>query len=270
MSLVPDDRNELAVWDFCGQQVRTCLDGDGNLWWAAKDVCDILGIVNSRNATARLHPHEKGVAQLDTPGGKQKIQVVSQSGLYKLIFKSTKPDAERFQDWVTSEVLPSIFETGQYIVAPQPEEPPAIGFTLVEALETALQQAKRVEELKAEKQLMLEEKRKMLPAVEFAKEVMVSKDTMTISDASRMMPQPVSYRKFFDWLEEQRVIFRDQTGNWKPHFRYLQAGYFDMAIQVDKSNPGGEPAWVNKQTRVTFRGLQFLIRLWREKNEHLF
>lgn len=87
---------------------------DGEPWFVANDVCNILGIVNSRDALSRLEDDEKGVGITDTLGGKQEMNIVNESGLYNLIFQSRKPEAKKFRKWVTSEVLPSIRKTGKY------------------------------------------------------------------------------------------------------------------------------------------------------------
>lgn len=109
---------ELIQFGFEGQEVRVHVDEIGNLWWVTVDVCKILGIVNSRNVIARLDPDQKGVRRMDTLGGMQDISIVNEHGLYRLIFRSNKPDAQRFQKWVFSEVLPSIRKTGKYEVIP--------------------------------------------------------------------------------------------------------------------------------------------------------
>lgn len=83
-------------------------------WWVAADVCRALDIVNSRDAINSLDDDEKGVANADTLGGAQDLNVVNESGLYALIFKSRKEEAKRFRKWVTSEVLPSIRKHGSY------------------------------------------------------------------------------------------------------------------------------------------------------------
>lgn len=87
---------------------------DGEPWWALKEVCRILEIVNARDAAARLDEDEKGVALADTPGGAQTITVISEAGLYRLIMRSEKPVAKRFQKWLFHEVLPQIRKTGSY------------------------------------------------------------------------------------------------------------------------------------------------------------
>lgn len=114
----------LRSFGYKGNSVRT-LEKDGVVWWVLVDVCRILGISNARNVSARLDEDEKGVHQIDTLGGKQKMIVVNESGLYSVLLRSDKPEAKPFKRWVTHEVLPSIRKTGQYISpkSAQPEKP---------------------------------------------------------------------------------------------------------------------------------------------------
>lgn len=87
----------------------------GEIWFIAKDVCDILGITNSRKALTALDNDEKGVTISDTLGGKQEMATINESGLYHLIFISRKTEAQQFRKWVTHDVLPSIRKNGFYI-----------------------------------------------------------------------------------------------------------------------------------------------------------
>lgn len=87
----------------------------GETWFVAKDLCEILGIRNSRDAVTNLDEDEKGVAITDTLGGKQEMATVNESGLYALIFQSRKAEAKAFRKWVTSEVLPAIRRQGFYV-----------------------------------------------------------------------------------------------------------------------------------------------------------
>lgn len=121
---------DLVKFEFKSHEVRTVVI-DGEPWFVAKDVCEILEIANSRDAITSLDEDEKGVAITDTPGGKQSLTTVSESGLYALIFKSRKPQAKAFRKWVTSEVLPQIRKTGKYEVQKTPQ-------TYIEALEALI------------------------------------------------------------------------------------------------------------------------------------
>ena len=105
--------NELQVFRYQGNEVRT-VEINGEPWFVLKDVCAVLGIGNSRMVFDRLDSDEKGVSQIDTPGGLQNVNIVNESGLYNVILRSDKSEAKLFRKWVTSEVLPSIRKTGGY------------------------------------------------------------------------------------------------------------------------------------------------------------
>lgn len=113
--------NALTNLSYKNHQVRT-INKNGELWWVLADICMILEIANSRNVFNRLDADEKGVHQIDTLGGKQQMQVISESGLYAVILRSDKPEAKPFRKWVTSEVLPSIRKTGKYEMKPAVSE----------------------------------------------------------------------------------------------------------------------------------------------------
>lgn len=102
---------ELILKQYEGNKVRTHIDDSGNIWFSAKDVCSVLDIANHRDATSKLDDDEKVSVLLD---GSQKQVVVSESGLYSLIFKSNKSEAKKFKKWITSDVIPSIRKTGSY------------------------------------------------------------------------------------------------------------------------------------------------------------
>lgn len=107
--------NELTV--FQNQEfgrLRTA-EIDGEVWFVGKDVARALGYSNPRDALSRhVDAEDKEVVKHDTPGGKQQITVINESGLYSLVLSSKLPGAKRFKHWVTSEVLPSIRKNGGY------------------------------------------------------------------------------------------------------------------------------------------------------------
>jgi anti-repressor protein len=86
---------------------------NGEPWFVAKDVCDVLDIKNTSQALAGVDPDYKHTQSLGLPG--RAPVLINESGLYSLILKSRKPEAKAFKKWVTSEVLPSIRKTGMYL-----------------------------------------------------------------------------------------------------------------------------------------------------------
>ena len=108
--------SNIQVFIYNNNQIRTVLI-DGEAWLVAKDVCEALGIQNHKDAISGLDEDEKcGVAITDPIGREQVTSVINEPGLYKLTFKSRKPEAKKFTRWVTHEVLPSIRRTGSYSV----------------------------------------------------------------------------------------------------------------------------------------------------------
>lgn len=99
-------------------EVRVAVDETGEPLFCLADVCKILGLDNSRQAKTRLD--QKGVISIDTltNGGVQKLDFINEPNLYRLIFQSRKSEAEVFQEWVFSEILPSIRKTGSYTQKP--------------------------------------------------------------------------------------------------------------------------------------------------------
>lgn len=96
-------------------KLRSFLDSDGNPWFVAADVCAILGL-NASNTSREdyLDRDEKGLYNVQTPGGEQKMLCINESGLYSLVLRSRKPEAKAFKRWICHEVLPAIRTTGQY------------------------------------------------------------------------------------------------------------------------------------------------------------
>lgn len=102
-----------STFNFGEHTIRVVIR-DGEPWFVASDVASALGYRDAANAGRTLKDRQKGTHSVSTLGGSQKLMVISEPGLYKLVLRSRKPDAEEFQDWVTEEVLPSIRKTGGY------------------------------------------------------------------------------------------------------------------------------------------------------------
>jgi prophage antirepressor-like protein len=103
----------IVLFEFDTRPVRTVMI-DGQPWFVASDLCAILEIENARDAVRSLP--QKGVvtSYTLTQGGPQKLKVVNEPNLYRLVFRSRKPEAEKFQDWIYETVIPAIRKTGQY------------------------------------------------------------------------------------------------------------------------------------------------------------
>ena len=120
-------------------EIRT-VTIDGEPWFVGRDVAEILGYSNPRDALAKhVDDEDKGVAKCDTLGGIQDLTIINESGLYSLILSSKMPTAKRFKRWVTSEVLPQIRKTGSYQRRLTPEEMMRIQLGMVDDHENRIQ-----------------------------------------------------------------------------------------------------------------------------------
>ncbi len=115
--------HNIVPFDFNSNTVRT-TEIDGDAWFVAKDLCDILELKNVSQACEKLESDEiDGIILNDTVGKKQEYICVSESGMYALVLRSRKPQAKAFRKWVTSEVLISIRKTGKYEAPEAKPEP---------------------------------------------------------------------------------------------------------------------------------------------------
>lgn len=110
--------DKLIPFKYDSKDVRVIKDDKGEPWWVAKDVCDVLELTNPTEAVRNLDDDERGTLRISegtsSEGGNPNVNIISESGLYTLIIRSNKPEARKFRKWVTSEVLPSIRQTGSY------------------------------------------------------------------------------------------------------------------------------------------------------------
>lgn len=125
------ETKEIIPFEFTQQRngyainthVTVIKDEEGNPWFVASEVCDILGYRNPWDAVGKhVRPHQKAplaIREVSSNGVKQNRNktIINEGGLYRLIMRSNVPAAEEFQDWVTDVVLPSIRKTGGYVHA---------------------------------------------------------------------------------------------------------------------------------------------------------
>lgn len=137
------------VFEYEDRPVRTALV-NGEPWFVAKDVCDILELGDVSKAVSRLDEDEKGTNSIPTPGGNQEMLVINEPGLYSLILGSRKPEAKLFKRWVVHEVLPAIRQTGMYAVPAITQEAPLVGQlqVLQQVVNGMVAQAQEVEQMK--------------------------------------------------------------------------------------------------------------------------
>lgn len=105
---------DISIYQFKNRPIRVFRDPQGESWWLARDICEVLQIKNHRDALGKLDSDEKGVVLTDTPGGAQQMVTINEPGMYRLIMRSRKVEAQEFQRWVSHEVIPAIRKRGYF------------------------------------------------------------------------------------------------------------------------------------------------------------
>ena len=155
---------------------------DDEPWFVGKDVAIILGYERTADAIrAHVDEDDKGVGEIQTPGGKQKIVIINESGLYSLVLSSKLPTAKKFKHWITSEVLPAIRKTGGYIAnAETMTDAEIMSKALLIAKQTIESREQRIHSLEAETE-------RMKPKEIFADAVSASNSSILIGDLAKIL-----------------------------------------------------------------------------------
>ena len=189
---------------------------NGDPWFVGKDVAAALGFTNPRDAiSTHVFDEDKGVESIDTLGGKQKMTVINESGLYALVFGSRLKSAQRFKHWVTSEVLPAIRKTGSY-QAPQGKE--LLALAVLEAQKTIEEQSKAIERMK--------------PKVIFANAVETSHTSILIGDLAKLLRQngvDIGAKRLFEYLRNHGYLIKRKGSDWNmPTQKSMNMGLFEI------------------------------------------
>lgn len=252
---------DIMPFDFHGQTVRTLTDSHGEPWFVAKDVCDILGITNSRDAMSSLDDDEKGVANTDTPGGRQNVSIVSEPGLYVLIGKSRKPEAKAFRRWVNHEVLPSIRKTGGYAMSSMSVEERAL--SIMGELKAIVDRQKRTITSQHEAIEQME------PKAEAYDTFIDHTGLYKVGEAAKLLSNsgtPMGQKRLFDFMESIGWIYRNH-GKWTAKQRQVDAGHLYMKDHVtNDTDSNGNPFQYPLTVYVTRRGLNLLQRKLADRN----
>ncbi len=223
--------------------VRT-LEENGTILFCATDAAKALGYAAPRKA---ILEHCKGVLKRNslTSGGEQEINFIQESDLYRLIFSSKLPNAEKFTDWVTGEVLPSIRKNGGYIAGQEELSPQELmAKALLVANKTLADREARISELTVQNQIMA-------PKAEYF-DALVDRNLLTnFRETAKELGIPP--KAFVDWLLAKKYLYRDQKGKLLPR-EDKNNGLFEVKeAKNEKTQWSGVQTLVTPKGRETFR-----------------
>lgn len=235
--------------------IRT-VDVNNEPWFVGKDVCEALRYSNSRKALAdHIKENHKGVTFCDTLGGKQRITIIDEAGLYSLVMRAKTEKAEAFQEWVTSEVLPAIRKTGGYLAGSEDmTDAEIMAKAVLVAQSTIRQRDQRIKELESDVAAAK-------PKVLFADAVSASDSTILIGDLAKLIKQnghPIGQKRLFCWMREQGYLIKRAGADYNsPTQRAMELGLFKIK-ETAISHSDGHVS-VSKTTKVTGKGQQYFI-----------
>ena len=223
--------------------VRT-LEENGTILFCATDAAKALGYATPRKA---ILEHCKGVLKRNalTSGGEQEMNFIPESDLYRLIFSSKLPNAEKFTDWVTGEVLPSIRKNGGYIAGQEELSPQELmAKALLVANKTLADREARISELTVQNQIMA-------PKAEYF-DALVDRNLLT-NFRETVKELGIPPKAFVDWLLAKKYLYRDQKGKLLPR-EDKNNGLFEVKeAKNEKTQWSGVQTLVTPKGRETFR-----------------
>lgn len=233
--------------------VRTAIVDDEPMFCLA-DVCKALEIANVGNVRQRLSA--KGIRTMDTPtkGGTQKMIFINEANLYKTIFQSRKDSAERFTDWVTSEVLPSIRKNGGYIAG---QETMTDDELLAKALMVANNKIAERDRIIEHQKAKIEYDR---PKTIFADAVATSNTSILVGDLAKIICQngvQIGQKRLFAWLRDNGYLMKSGSSYNMPIQRYVQQGLFEVK-ERSIQNPDGSVR-ITITPKVTGKGQLYFV-----------
>ena len=223
-------------------------------WFVGKDVAEALGYAEPRSAVSKkIDEADRGVAEMETPSGKQNMTIINESGLYALIFGSKLESATRFKHWVTSEVLPAIRKTGSYQIAPQGEE--LLALAVIEAkktIDSLKDQCNFLGEQAVENQKLISE---LQPKANYVDKILQSKSLVTITQIAK--DYGLSGRKMNQILNELKIQYKVGR-QWVLYSQYQNNGYVhSRTIDITRADGRSD---VTMQTEWTQKGRLFLYQ----------
>ncbi|MCM0583521.1 phage antirepressor KilAC domain-containing protein [Weissella diestrammenae] len=243
----------VTVFNFEQMNVRTVVI-DNEPYFVGKDVADVLGYKRTADALKQhVDIEDKGVGEIQTPGGIQNMTVINESGVYSLIFGSKLDSAKRFKKWVTTDVLPSIRKNGAYLTNEKIEE-------VLTNPDTLISLATQLKEERNQKLMLQQQVAESRPKADYYDRIMKSKSLVTISQIAE--DYGWSAQRTNAKLHELGVQHK-VGGQWLMYAKHKNHGYTFSETQDISQIVGKDKVVMN--TKWTQKGRVFIYTLLKNK-----
>lgn len=236
-------------------QVRTVTFED-KPYFVANDIAKALGYAETAKA---IRTHCKGVSEMDIPskGGVQKMKIIPEGDIYRLVIKSQLPAAEKFEAWVFDEVLPAIRKHGAYMTPQTIEEVLLNPDTIIQLA----QNLKAEQEHRKQLQSQIEQDK---PKVIFADAVSTAKTSILVGELAKLLKQngiDIGQNRLFEWLRSKGYLIKRKGTDYNmPTQKSMEMKLFEVKETSIARSDGHID--ISKTSKVTGKGQQYFINLF--------
>lgn len=229
--------------------VRT-LDDDGMILFCASDIATALGYARPKDAVAA---HCKGAVKRRTltNGGEQEMSFIPESDLYRLVFGSKLPTAEKFTDWVTSEVLPSIRKHGAYMTPETLQAAILNPDTMIQLCQQLKAEQDKNAALTAANSQLTVDKQIMQPKADYFDELVDRNLLTSFRETAKQLE--IKEKVLIQFLLEKKYIYRDKKGKLIPYAEKNNGLFEVKECFNEKTQWSGTQTLVTPKGRETFR-----------------
>ena len=223
-------------------KIRT-LTIDGEPWFVAADVCRALEIGNPSMTVERLDDDEKGISTIDTLGGKQRMTIINEPGLYSLVLSSRKPEAKAFKRWITHEVIPAIRRYGGYMTKSLLEQ-------VLENPSLIYEFARRMLAEQQKNERLRQELDRAKPKADYYDAFIHPESCTNIRATAKELKVPE--KMFTAFLIRKRYLYRAPSGSLMPYAKAADDGLFFVKDYIAVNGHQGVYTLVTPKGKALF------------------
>ena len=223
-------------------KIRT-LTIDGEPWFVAADVCKALELGNPSMTVERLDADEKGISSIDTLGGKQRMAIINEPGLYSVILCSRKPEAKAFKRWITHEVIPAIRKYGGYMTKSLLEQ-------VLENPNLIYEFARRMLAEQQKNERLRQELDRAKPKADYYDAFIHPESCTNIRATAKELKVPE--KMFTAFLIRKRYLYRAPSGSLMPYAKAADDGLFFVKDYIAVNGHQGVYTLVTPKGKALF------------------
>jgi anti-repressor protein len=230
-------------------------------FWMLKDICDAMKIKNSGDVVKRLNKNDIDLIYVtDSTGREQKMVMINEGALYSVVIRSDKPEARKFEHWVTHEVLPSIRKHGAYFTKEKAKESVDNPDVLISLLNV-------IKEKDAENERLQNKIEDDKPKVAFADALAASQCSIPIGDFAKILQSNgvnIGPNHLFERLREAGLLIKRKCADRNsPTQKAMKLELFSVNESTTLHPDGG--VTLSRSTKITPKGQRYLLNLFLDK-----